>query len=70
MTFDEVAGIGDAKVELMEVVDFFKKPEKYRASGSRIPRGVLLVSLGRARGARCWMDMRTLLKGSSRVPER
>ncbi|PRW60288.1 cell division isoform B [Chlorella sorokiniana] len=40
--FDDVAGIGDAKVELMEVVDFFRKPELFRASGSRIPRGVLL----------------------------
>lgn len=40
--FDDVAGIGDAKVELQEVVDFFRKPEIFRASGSRIPRGVLL----------------------------
>ena len=40
--FDDVAGIGDAKVELQEVVDFFRKPERFRASGSRIPRGVLL----------------------------
>ena len=30
------------QVELMEVVDFFRKPELFRASGSRIPRGVLL----------------------------
>jgi ATP-dependent metalloprotease FtsH len=40
--FEDVAGIGDAKVELQEVVDFFRKPERFRASGSRIPRGVLL----------------------------
>lgn len=40
--FDDVAGIGDAKVELQEVVDFFRKPERFRASGARIPRGVLL----------------------------
>jgi cell division protease FtsH len=40
--FDDVAGIGDAKVELMEVVDFFTKPEKFRSSGAKIPRGVLL----------------------------
>ena len=40
--FDDVAGIGDAKVELQEVVDFFRKPERFRASGSKIPRGVLL----------------------------
>ncbi|GAB4816210.1 hypothetical protein N2152v2_003256 [Parachlorella kessleri] len=40
--FEDVAGIGDAKVELQEVVDFFRKPERFRESGSRIPRGVLL----------------------------
>eukprot|EP00240_Pyramimonas_obovata_P003992 CAMPEP_0118924010 /NCGR_PEP_ID=MMETSP1169-20130426/2332_1 /TAXON_ID=36882 /ORGANISM="Pyramimonas obovata, Strain CCMP722" /LENGTH=354 /DNA_ID=CAMNT_0006865085 /DNA_START=122 /DNA_END=1183 /DNA_ORIENTATION=+ len=43
VTFADVAGIGEAKVELLEVVDFFRKPEKYRASGSRIPRGILLA---------------------------
>jgi len=43
VTFDDVAGIGEAKVELMEVVDFFLKPEKFIRSGSRVPRGVLLV---------------------------
>lgn len=31
------------QVELMEVVDFFRKPEKFRASGARPPKGVLLV---------------------------
>ena len=31
-----------AQVELQEVVDFFQKPERFRQSGSRIPRGVLL----------------------------
>jgi len=40
--FDDVAGIGAAKEELMEVVDFFLKPERFRESGSRIPKGVLL----------------------------
>ena len=40
--FDDIAGIGDAKVELEEIVDFFRKPERFKASGSRIPRGVLL----------------------------
>ena len=43
VTFADVAGIGAAKVELMEVVDFFLKPEKYKRSGSRVPKGVLLV---------------------------
>ncbi|KAK9823015.1 hypothetical protein WJX81_007049 [Elliptochloris bilobata] len=42
ITFDDVAGIGDAKVELMEVVDFFLKPERFRRSGAKIPKGVLL----------------------------
>ncbi|KAI8110063.1 hypothetical protein M9435_001743 [Picochlorum sp. BPE23] len=40
--FDDIAGIGDAKIELEEIVDFFRKPERFKASGSRIPRGVLL----------------------------
>lgn len=40
--FADVAGIGDAKVELEEVVDFFKQPERFRASGSKVPKGVLL----------------------------
>eukprot|EP00899_Mesostigma_viride_P010133 jgi/Mesvir1/19120/Mv12862-RA.1 len=42
VTFDDVAGIGEAKLELMEVVDFFTKPEKFIKSGSRIPGGILL----------------------------
>ena len=43
VTFADVAGIDEAKDELMEVVDFLKKPQKYQALGGRIPRGVLLV---------------------------
>ncbi len=43
VSFDEVAGIDEALDELREVVDFLKTPEKYRALGGRIPRGVLLV---------------------------
>ena len=43
VTFDDVAGIGEAKTELMEVVDFFLKPDKYKRSGSKVPKGVLLV---------------------------
>jgi cell division protease FtsH len=42
VTFDDVAGIEDAKGELLEVVDFLKNPEKYQRLGGRIPRGVLL----------------------------
>ncbi|KAL6769839.1 FTSHI2 [Auxenochlorella protothecoides x Auxenochlorella symbiontica] len=40
--FDDVAGIGDAKFELQEVVDFFTRPARFKASGSKVPRGVLL----------------------------
>jgi cell division protease FtsH len=42
VTFDDVAGIEDAKQELLEVVDFLKYPQKYQRLGGRIPRGVLL----------------------------
>lgn len=40
--FADVAGIDEAKAELMEVVDFLKNPQKFQAMGARIPRGVLL----------------------------
>lgn len=43
VSFGDAAGVGDAKKELMEVVDFLKNPEKYRKLGARIPKGVLLV---------------------------
>ncbi len=43
VTFDDVAGIEEAKEELQEVVTFLKKPEKFTAVGARIPKGVLLV---------------------------
>ena len=42
VTFDDVAGIDEAKEELTEIVDFLKNPDKYLALGGRIPRGVLL----------------------------
>src|SRR4051794_2106349 len=42
VTFDDVAGIDEAKLELSEIVDFLKSPDKYRRLGGRIPRGVLL----------------------------
>jgi cell division protease FtsH len=42
VTFADVAGIDEAKAELTEVVDFLRKPEKYRRLGGRIPHGVLL----------------------------
>jgi cell division protease FtsH len=43
VTFDDVAGIEEAKEELQEVVTFLKQPEKFTAVGARIPKGVLLV---------------------------
>ncbi len=43
VTFADVAGIEEAKVELAEIVDFLKAPEKYQALGAHIPKGVLLV---------------------------
>lgn len=43
ITFDNVAGVDEAKQELFEVVDFLKNPQKYRALGARTPKGVLLV---------------------------
>jgi cell division protease FtsH len=43
VTFEDVAGIEEAKEELQEVVTFLKKPEKFTAIGAKIPKGVLLV---------------------------
>src|SRR4051812_32092417 len=42
VTFDDVAGIEEAKAELAEVVDFLRNPDKYTRLGGRVPRGVLL----------------------------
>ncbi|MDA1246655.1 MAG: ATP-dependent zinc metalloprotease FtsH, partial [Cyanobacteria bacterium] len=41
--FEDVAGIGEAKEELQEVVTFLKEPERFTAVGAKIPKGVLLV---------------------------
>ena len=43
VTFADVAGTDEAKEEVQEVVEFLKSPDKFRALGGRIPRGVLLV---------------------------
>jgi cell division protease FtsH len=43
VTFDDVAGIDEARGELMEVVDFLKNPDSYRRLGGKIPKGVLIV---------------------------
>ncbi|GMP67590.1 hypothetical protein CsSME_00027525 [Camellia sinensis var. sinensis] len=43
VTFDDVAGVDEAKQDFMEVVEFLKKPERFTAVGARIPKGVLVV---------------------------
>jgi cell division protease FtsH len=43
VTFADVAGVEEAKMELQEVVEFLKEPDKFTALGARIPKGVLLV---------------------------
>jgi AFG3 family protein len=43
VTFSDVAGLDEAKEEVMEIVDFLKHPKKYTALGGKIPKGVLLV---------------------------
>jgi AFG3 family protein len=43
ITFKDVAGLEEAKVEVIEVVDFLRSPEKYTKLGGKIPKGVLLV---------------------------
>lgn len=43
VTFDDVAGAVEEKAELQEIVDFLRNPQKYRAIGAKIPKGVLLV---------------------------
>ena len=42
VTFNDVAGLEEEKAEMIEIVDFLKKPEKYTRMGAKIPRGVLL----------------------------
>src|SRR6266508_2502057 len=42
-TFADVAGVDEAKAELVEIVDFLRTPKKYQRLGGRIPKGVLLV---------------------------
>ncbi len=43
ITFNDVAGLDEAKVEVMEIVDFLKNPKKYTALGGKIPKGALLI---------------------------
>ncbi|HEY0037855.1 MAG TPA: ATP-dependent zinc metalloprotease FtsH [Longimicrobium sp.] len=43
VSFDDVAGVDEAKVELQEIVEFLKTPDKFARLGAKIPKGVLLV---------------------------
>ncbi|GAA5234129.1 ATP-dependent zinc metalloprotease FtsH [Verticiella sediminum] len=43
VTFDDVAGVDEAKAELKEIVDFLKSPKEYGRLGARMPKGILLV---------------------------
>ncbi len=43
ITFKDVAGIDEAKDEIMELVDFLKAPDKFKKLGGKIPKGCLLV---------------------------
>ncbi|WP_345993938.1 AAA family ATPase [Sulfurimonas sp. HSL-1716] len=43
VSFDDIGGIGEVKIELSEIIDFMKNPKRYRNFGARMPRGVLLV---------------------------
>ena len=53
MTFEDVAGVEEAKEEVAEVVQFLREPEKFIQVGARIPRGVLMVGPPE-RVKRCW----------------
>ena len=43
VTFDDIGGISDVKIEIEEIIDFMKNPKRYKNFGARMPRGVLLV---------------------------
>ena len=43
VTFEDVAGVDEAKEELGEIIEFLKTPQKFRAIGGKIPKGILLV---------------------------
>jgi len=43
VSFDDIGGISDVKIELEEIIDFIKNPKRYKSFGARMPRGVLLV---------------------------
>jgi len=66
ITFNNVAGLKEAKEELLEVVDFLKNPKKYLEIGARIPRGVLL--LGSPGTGKCITGESLVLTNKGPVP--
>ena len=49
VTFEDVAGVDEAKDDLQEIVEFLRDPQKFQRLGGRIPRGALLVGPARHR---------------------
>ncbi|MBU1658267.1 ATP-dependent metallopeptidase FtsH/Yme1/Tma family protein [bacterium] len=43
VTFNDIGGISDVKMELEEIIDFMKNPKRYKSFGARLPKGVLLI---------------------------
>ncbi len=43
VTFNDIGGISDVKIELEEIIDFMRNPKRYRSFGARMPKGVLLI---------------------------
>ena len=76
VTFDDVAGIDEAKAELTEIVDFLREPERYQRLGGRMPHGVLLfgppgtgktlLARGRSRARRTRPSSRLRRRSSSK----
>jgi len=74
-TFDDIAGCDEAKLELSEIVDFLKYPDKYEQMGAKLPRGVLLEGppgTGKtllARAVACEADVPFLYSSGSQFME-
>jgi len=70
VTFEDVAGVTEAKEELKEVVEFLREPEKFIALGARIPKGVLLVGLPGTGKSLLLKQLALLARQSGRVVHR